>query len=165
MGGVVSGFKGETSLTGLYACGEVARTGLHGANRLASNSLLEAIVFAKRIASTLNTLPKPEPVRESIRVQSPDLPEADGLEDIIHEIQLIMTEKVFIFRDSQELKEALSELNVLELRLEGHRIDSFSSVQVRNMLTVGRLIVEAALARHDSLGSHVIDAKQEDDHA
>jgi len=164
MGGVESGFKGETSLKGLYACGEVARTGLHGANRLASNSLLEAIVFAKRIATNINDSAEVGPFTGVIKEQSPVLPEVEGVEDIIHEIQLIMTEKVFIFRDSKELKEALSELSELEQRLEGHWIDSFRSVQVRNMLTVGKLIVEAALARHDSLGSHVIDAKQEEDH-
>lgn len=161
MGGVESGFSGETSLKGLYACGEVARTGLHGANRLASNSLLEAIVFAKRIATAINLGGNPAPFTDAVRAEAPQLPEAEGVEEIIHEIQLIMTEKVFIFRESQELREALTELSALELRLHGHRVDSFRSVQVRNMLTVGRLIVEAALARHDSLGSHVIDARQE----
>ncbi len=161
MGGVESGFKGDTSLKGLYACGEVARTGLHGANRLASNSLLEAIVFAKRIATAINDTEQSQPFDGAIKEESPLLPEVEGVEDIIHEIQLIMTEKVFIFRESRELKEALAEMASLEALLSGHRIDSFRSVQVRNMLTVGRLIVEAALARHDSLGSHVIDAKQE----
>lgn len=164
MGGVESGFNGETSLKGLYACGEVARTGLHGANRLASNSLLEAIVFANRIARAINTSVLKKPLISTIRVESQPLPEAESLDDIIHEIQLIMTQKVFIFRESSELREALAELISLGKRLEGHRIDSFRSVQVRNMLTVGRLIVEAALERHDSLGSHVIDAKQEDAH-
>lgn len=160
MGGVESGFKGETSLPGLYACGEVARTGLHGANRLASNSLLEAIVFAKRIAGSINETPDSAHFTGSIAVDSPALPEVAGIEDIIHDIQLIMTQKVFIFRESRELQEALSDLNALEEVLENHRIDSVRSVQVRNMLIVGRLIVEAALARQDSLGSHVIDKRQ-----
>ncbi len=165
MGGVESGVKGETSLRGLYACGEVARTGLHGANRLASNSLLEAIVFAKRIATTINSTPSPSGMDGAVRAQEPSLPEIENVEAIIDEIQLIMTEKVFIFRESRELREALAELNVLEKALEDRRLDSFRSVQVRNMLVVGRLIVEAALARHESLGSHVIDAIQEADHA
>jgi len=164
MGGVESGFNGETSLKGLFACGEVARTGLHGANRLASNSLLEAIVFAKRIATAINASTGSEPLQEVISVEPPLLPEVKGIEEIIHEIQLIMTEKVFIFRDSHELQEALTELNGCEKKFEGHQIDSPKSVQVRNMLVVGKLIVEAALARHDSLGSHVIDASQEVSH-
>lgn len=165
MGGVESGFAGETSLKGLFACGEVARTGLHGANRLASNSLLEAIVFAKRIATVINESIPLKNQRALVHVNSPALPEVTGIEAIIHEIQQIMTQKVFIFRESRELQEALSELGQLESLLEGHRIDSFRSVQVRNMLIVARLIVEAALARHDSLGSHVIDVKQEESHA
>lgn len=165
MGGVESGFSGETSLPGLYACGEVARTGLHGANRLASNSLLEAIVFAKRIATAINQSEPTAPFGGLIHVESPHLPEAEGIEAIILDIQLIMTQKVFIFRESKELQEALNELNRLAERVEGRQVSAFRSVQVRNMLTVARLIVEAALARHDSLGSHVIDAKQEDTHA
>lgn len=164
MGGIESGFKGETSLQGLYACGEVARTGLHGANRLASNSLLEAIVFAKRIADAIDATKDSAYAERTFAVEAPSLPEVDGIENMIHEIQLIMTEKVFIFRALSELQEALSELNIFEDQLAGHQIDSVRSVQVRNMLIVGKLIVEAALARQVSLGSHVIAAKQEEAH-
>ncbi len=165
MGGIESGAKGETSLEGLYACGEVARTGLHGANRLASNSLLEAIVFAKRISEVINASGPSEPLKGKISAQPPVLPDVVDIDEIIREIQLIMTEKVFIFRESRELREALVELKALAANLEDRRTESFKSVQVRNMLTVGTLIVEAAMARHDSLGSHVIDSKQEEDHA
>lgn len=93
------------------------------------------------------------------------LPESDEIDAIIEEIQALMTEKVFIFRESHELQAALAELRGLSDRLAERRVTSFRSVQVRNMLTVAQLIVEAALARHDSLGSHVIKASQEVEHA
>jgi len=165
MGGVETGVSGETSLPGLYACGEVARTGLHGANRLASNSLLEAIVFANRIAGAINQASQAAVPHGAVRAQTPPLPESDEIDAIIEEIQALMTEKVFIFRESHELQAALAELRGLSDRLAERRVTSFRSVQVRNMLTVAQLIVEAALARHDSLGSHVIKASQEVEHA
>lgn len=160
MGGIETGVCGETSMEGLYACGEVARTGLHGANRLASNSLLEAIVFARRIAFQLNdSAPKP-PSSLDIFVHDPELPEVENIEMIIDEIQSIMTNKVFIFRESHELQAASQELQRLYLELKDRRVSSGRSLQVRNMLAVASLVVSAALERHDSLGSHVIISQE-----
>lgn len=165
MGGVETGVRGETSLAGLYACGEVARTGLHGANRLASNSLLEAIVFANRIAAAINNDRPHHSARGPLAIPDPVLAESDAVEAVIEEIQAIMTDKVFIFRASHELHAALESLQKLAAALTGRRVASLRSVQARNMLTVAQLVVEAALARHDSLGSHVIKTEQEADDA
>ncbi len=155
MGGVQTNLDGETSVNGLYACGEVACQGVHGANRLASNSLLDGLVFGYRIV-------------ESSRSRFKDMPEAVELEfaytellpcragvtaGIRQKIQDIMWEKVGIVRSEDRLKEALDELSRLESVLL-HEAGNMEDMETYNILTVGKLIAQAALLRTESRGGH-----------
>jgi L-aspartate oxidase len=150
MGGVRTDKTGRTSLPGLWAVGEVACTGLHGANRLASNSLLEAVVFAARIAqeiaretgaeTPLNTpegnLPAPAP-------ETGVLPEAE-----LAELRRIMTAHAGVERDAAGLSHALREIARIERAAQG------TSRAFLNMLSAATLIAAAALKRKESRGGH-----------
>ncbi|MBY6242451.1 L-aspartate oxidase [Methylosinus sp. Sm6] len=144
MGGVAADACGRTSLAGLWAAGEVAATGLHGANRLASNSLLEAVVFAARIAEHIPA------TREE--AQSPPAPPAGGETaaaaplDLVEELRDTMARDVGVIRDRAGLTRALAAI----LRLEA----ATASAEFRNMTTAALLATSAALARRESRGAH-----------
>jgi L-aspartate oxidase len=146
MGGVLTDGNGRTTLDGLWACGEVASTGAHGANRLASNSLLEAVVFAARIASDIQgqlpaprTLPWPADMRHTEDVHPADT-------DAITELRRTMTADIGVIRNAASLERALAKIELLEKRARTPRF--------LNMLTAARLIADAALRRTESRGSH-----------
>lgn len=152
MGGVVTDQKGRTTVPGLWACGEVAATGLHGANRLASNSLLEAIVFAGRIAEDLTSLNQGQDTYQSLTKQSPalevpQLSESDDNQPGIAKLRDIMFTHAGLERSEEGLKTALRKLDDLESEFDGQQ-------QNLNMLLTARFILMAALARQESLGSH-----------
>lgn len=152
MGGVVTDQKGRTTVPGLWACGEVAATGLHGANRLASNSLLEAIVFAGRIAEDLTSLNQGQDAYQSLTKQSPalevpQLSESDDNQPGIAKLRDIMFTHAGLERSEEGLKTALRKLDDLESEFDGQQ-------QNLNMLLTARFILMAALARQESLGSH-----------
>ncbi len=177
MGGVRTNSWGETNVANLYACGEVACTGVHGANRLASNSLLETVVFAKRIvARTLSGRPTPappsfealrlpstrEPLRSGIyrpegesmpRVGAPAraLPFAEAALSLAN-LQSLMWDKVGIVRSGEGLAEAALTLSMWE-RLAAEPSDR-PSHELRNLLSAARLATEAALIRQESRGAH-----------
>lgn len=145
MGGVLTDGQGRTTLDGLWACGECTSSGAHGANRLASNSLLEAVAFAARIAADIaDHLPQP------LRVAVEEVGEAavDALPDPAAETRLrrTMTALVGVVRRRDELVEALATISELG---EGCRSERFF-----NMLTAARIIAAAALARTESRGGH-----------
>jgi L-aspartate oxidase len=153
MGGVKTTLKAETNVRGLYACGEVACTGVHGANRLASNSLLETIVFSVRAASTAvenmdAKLPaaglKIKYQRKSERAEQPNLPE------IRKSVRNLMWEKVGIVRSAETLQEALACLQEYA-DLQPTTRDAF---ELQNMLDLSHLIVDSALTRQESRGAH-----------
>jgi L-aspartate oxidase len=153
MGGVRTNTWGETTLRGLYACGEVACTGVHGANRLASNSLLETVVFAKRVIdrtqSPSENLPPPEP--EARPLSEPQPAEAPALD--LPTLQWLTWEKVGIIRDGTSLAEAKSLLSAWEASGRPAPSDR-ASHELANLLTTGRLVAEAALIREESRGAH-----------
>jgi L-aspartate oxidase len=154
MGGVRTNVWGETNVPGLYACGECACTGVHGANRLASNSLLETVVFARRAverAIAAGRLPAGAP-RASAAVALPaPLPAEAGAPDRA-ELQDLMWEQVGIVRDGETLARACATLAAWEAALPppagrpGH--------ELANLLLCGRLTAEAALLREESRGAH-----------
>jgi L-aspartate oxidase len=153
MGGIAVDADGRTSLPGLWACGEVTATGVHGANRLASNSLLEALVFGARVAEDLRRAIPAGPVP----VRTTGLWVADGAEnprsaasdrELIATVRRLMWEKVGLVRDEDGLRFALDELDLLASRFPE------AGGEARNLLGVARLVTAAALLRHESRGGH-----------
>ncbi len=146
MGGLWTDRNGRTSLPGLWAAGEVASTGLHGANRLASNSLLEAVVYSDRvardIAAALPGLPASEPAPAPNRPARRD-PEAAA------ELRRIMARHVGVLRDAAGLREALRALT--RLRDRALKTDS---IDLRNRAEAALLIAAGAFLRRESRGGH-----------
>ncbi|MEV5972884.1 L-aspartate oxidase [Streptomyces sp. NPDC051921] len=154
-GGVRTDLHGRTTVPGLYACGEVACTGVHGANRLASNSLLEGLVFAERIVADIVAH---GPHREGL----PDVPaEARELSllvpEVRREIQRIMTEGAGVLRSAESLAVAADALERLRLDAEEDRKAAEPGVEAwetTNLLCVARVLVAAARAREETRGCH-----------
>lgn len=145
MGGIAVDEWGASSLPGLWACGEVSATGVHGANRLASNSLLEALVYGARVA---------ENVRDNvIEVAEPKLDEPRPRDTRLHtqavrDLRNVMYSNVGLVRNELGLREALARIGELE------RTFPNASHELQNLLVVARLIAQAALDRRESRGSH-----------
>jgi L-aspartate oxidase len=158
MGGVRTNTWGETSLRSLYACGEVACTGVHGANRLASNSLLETVVFTKRaIDRTVNGEgPDPLPAATAAlpnveaRLPPPQPGEAPPLDR--SRLQTLMWDEVGIIRSGESLTRARAALSAWEASLTPP--SDRPSHELANLLLAGRLATEAALIREESRGAH-----------
>jgi len=149
MGGVLTDANGRTSLDGLWAAGEVASTGAHGANRLASNSLLEAVVFAARIAEDIQGLmPTPRSAFWDTMDDAPGLPSQRNAEEreAISILRKTLTRNVGVLRDAAGLKVALAEISSAE------KICVRQSI--RNMMVAGKIIAAAALKRQESRGGH-----------
>jgi L-aspartate oxidase len=147
MGGVRTDAVGRTSMPGLWAVGEVACTGLHGANRLASNSLLEALVFGARIATRITG--EAAAMARPIGALPTPAPEIDVLpEAALAELRQIMTADVGIERDAAGLTHALRAIARIERQSQG------TSRAFLNMLASATLIAAAALRRTESRGGH-----------
>jgi L-aspartate oxidase len=159
-GGVVTTPEGRTSLPGLWAVGEVACTGLHGANRLASNSLLEALVVAHRAASAVRD--ERVPAREDVIPpwKSGSAQDPDELVVIYHnwrEIRQLMWDYVGIVRTTKRLHRAASRLRSLSAEVQEYYWNykmTVDLVELRNLVLVASLIVDSALSRHESRGLH-----------
>ncbi len=143
MGGVAVDTRGRSSIKGLWAGGEVSSTGAHGANRLASNSLLEAVVYAARIADDIAGSALPAPSR--VRVEPP-LPNAALSALSEADLRKMMTSHVGVIRDGDRLAEAVRSFARLER--------GAGSIALRNMATSALLIATAAWARRESRGAH-----------
>jgi L-aspartate oxidase len=146
-GGVRTDLSGRTSIPGLYACGEVACTGVHGANRLASNSLLEGLVFARRIADDIaRDLP---PQAEAAAAPQVDAWVAPA--DIVADLQRAMTAGAGVLRSADSLSATAAELT----RLAGQRsTPRTASWEATNLLTVASTLVASAYARRETRGCH-----------
>jgi len=161
-GGVVTDLQGKTDIAGLYACGEVCSSGVHGANRLASNSLLEALVYAEQCALSASKFV------ESGEFHFPPIPHWDDegtfnseewvlISHDLMEIKNLMWDYVGIVRSNLRLERALS-----RIRLIRHEIENFyrrttvtkDIVELRNLATVAQLIIQSALSRKESRGLH-----------
>ncbi|MGG1443986.1 L-aspartate oxidase [Brevibacillus laterosporus] len=152
MGGVKTDLYGETNVPRLFACGEVSCTGVHGANRLASNSLSEAIVFGHRIVERLQKL---SPVMSSISLNESSLHtgKVGNLKKMRLQLQKIMLRKVGVKREAQGLQEALQELESMQTVLSTHTIKR-EALELKNLLTTAILTTRAALVRTESRGGH-----------
>src|SRR5207253_6301746 len=150
----------ETEITGLYAVGEVACTGLHGANRLASNSLLEALVCAHRAAVKVIAQPLPKLEVKIPPWQSGQATNADELVVVSHnwdEIRRLMWDYVGIVRTNKRLQRAQKRIANLQEEIQEYYWDFIVTsdlLELRNIATVAELIVGCAVQRPESRGLH-----------
>jgi len=154
VGGIQTGLNGETSIPGLWACGEVASSGVMGANRLASNSLLECLVFSKRAAEDSSKLVN-QPL-EKIE-QKPIVYNKENIKQFLeykNEISDIMSNNVCLVRNSKGLSNAVNRLN--EIRNEfSQKTHEYNLNKINNIANIGFLISNSALIREESRGGHV----------
>jgi L-aspartate oxidase len=159
-GGVQTSVDGETGIAGLLAVGEVASIGLHGANRLASNSLLEALVCAHRAARKVAVQPLPPAENRIPDWQSGNAEDADEMIVVSHnweEIRRLMWDYVAIVRTSKRLQRALKRITNLQDEIQEYYWDFLVTsdlLELRNIATVAELIVRCALMRPESRGLH-----------
>ena len=157
MGGIKAGIDGETSLAGLFAAGEVACNGVHGANRLASNSLLEGLVFGCRAAKSAASFPagsKPAQLKSlAARFVTGPVSTLDDGEKLRNSLRRLMWEKVGLVRTGDSLVQALAQLSRWDTQIQGS-LHARADLEVKNMIQVARCITEAALGREHSLGAH-----------
>ena len=160
-GGIKTDEWGRSSIKNLYACGECASTGLHGANRLASNSLLEAMVFAHRcfldVAEKASSVSYNDNLPDWNAKGTSEPKEMILITQSLKELQLVMSDYVGIVRNDIRLKRALRRLDLLWEETEQLYESSSLSPQLlelRNMITVGYLIVKGAAFRKESRGLH-----------
>jgi L-aspartate oxidase len=159
---VTTNLAAQTTLTGLYACGEVACTGLHGANRLASNSLLEAVVLAHNAADQVLL------ELDTIEANSPDLPawvngnarnsdEQVVLAHNLDELKRTLWDYVGIVRTTKRLNRARRRVENLEAEINQYywdfKVDE-RLLELRNMILVAKMIIDCALQRSESRGLH-----------
>jgi L-aspartate oxidase len=147
MGGVLTDANGRATVEGLWACGEVASTGAHGANRLASNSLLEAVVFGARVAHDIcERMPTSRAVALDVALEQTAVA-AEPDSQAVRTLRRTMTAKVGVIRDDASLASALDFISDLDRTAP-------SDPRLKNMLTTAKLITTAALMRKESRGAH-----------
>lgn len=132
----------------LYACGEVSRTGVHGANRLASNSLLEGLVFAERVARDMIGLPRLKGTPRKQVWEAPPLVDRGAAQVAADDVRNVMWEHAGIDRTAKGLRKGLGLLAEIETRLPP------GATEEANLIETARLITEAALMRKESRGGH-----------
>lgn len=160
-GGVLIGLDARTDLPGLWAAGECTESGLHGANRLASNSLLECFVFgeaaAKDILENWDDLPEAPSIREWDESRVTDSDEEVVIKQNWTEIRRFMWNYVGIVRTTKRLERAANRIALLKQEVEdyyGSFVVTTDLIELRNLLQAAELIVKSALARHESRGLH-----------
>jgi len=183
MGGIKTDLEARTNIKGLWAAGEVMSSGVHGANRLASNSLLEGVVFGHRAALSaskhhnVSYSPSPQPLgpsgEHSRTVEGPvpsPVPSTNTIPLSSHElskhrhlIKKLMWDSVGIIRNGKGLEKAVNELSILEKGLN-YDPQTVAESELRNMALVGKLIAQAAFDRKESRGAHYrTDYPEKDD--
>ena len=154
VGGIRTDLWGQTNITGLFACGEVASTGVMGANRLASNSLLECLVFSKRLVEKAKDLPEPEEhllsTNEIILNEQTD----DAYLQIKNELSQLMSNRVGIVRNQEEMAAVINRISEIILQYPENSID-YNSKKINDLATVCSLISISALERRESRGGHI----------
>jgi L-aspartate oxidase len=168
VGGVKTDVNAQTNIKNLYACGEVASTGLHGANRLGSNSLLEGLVFGKVAGESASTQLKTGANNLKHRRMKYDIPRSDRSQldaaDVTNSLRALMWRNVGITRKDQPLAEAQEIIRFWQRYVMDKVFDSLYGWECQNMLTVSLLTAQAAQKRRESRGVHYrIDFPETDD--
>ncbi len=159
MGGVATDLNGQTNVPGLYACGEVSCTGVHGANRLASNSMLECLVFGKRCAKSINDNTRTD------RPNIPTLPKNQANLTILPEeiksdrakLRKTLSHAFGAVRRTGEMQYSLKQIRALAQKYDQAICSDPMTVEMCNMTLVALKIAEAAVARKESIGAHYIE--------
>lgn len=155
MGGIRTDLMGRTNIEGLYACGEAANTGVHGANRLASNSLLEGLVFGRKCAGDINNNIHSFELKE---VHISNIPKNTGKHldaaEIRDKIKTQMDAHAGIERNGPDMEEALGWMNKTVNSLEGMEMRRVSEMETLNIAYVASLILKSAIERKKNCGSH-----------
>lgn len=163
MGGVKTDLDGQTNIKGLYCSGECARTGIHGANRLASNSLLECLVFGRRAANHINLSfdpgerPSKKAGKDFFSENDRRTPLPSDMADLLEkDIKNLLQTSASAIRRLSRLQNAREKLSQMEESLDAFSLSTPRDFRVYNMCTVAALIVDAALSRRESVGAHYI---------
>jgi len=162
MGGIKVATSGKTDIKNLFASGEASCTSLHGANRLASNSLLECVVLSDELARNIEPLEPDYDIHKSDKISNvinryenikttATLEEIENLKDKLKEL---MWTDAGIIRNEEKLQKALKGIKELQTQFKGEIFNSISAYELRNMLIIAEIIVKSALARKESRGSH-----------
>ncbi|MBQ9245582.1 L-aspartate oxidase [bacterium] len=163
MGGIKTEVNGTTSLKGLYAIGEAACTGLHGANRLASNSILECAVTAYELVNYLKTLNlsaekvNDEKIKRTIEFYEDNIQQNknENIESMFRRLKDLMWNNAGIIRNADKLNKAKEEIDKMFIELgRTYKCYSRNEYEMRNMLSVAKVIVDFALSRKESRGAH-----------
>lgn len=162
VGGIQTDLHGETNISGLFACGEVASTGVMGANRLASNSLLECLVFGKRAAEKAAAIESIPEYTGEIKLIELNTENEMLFLDSKNKIAALMSQKSGIVRSSEKLKEAIQELNTIKNQIP-EIINEYNLLKIKHITDICSLICKSALIREESRGGHIReDFKLED---
>ncbi|HBY57862.1 MAG TPA: L-aspartate oxidase [Candidatus Atribacteria bacterium] len=159
MGGIKTDIWGQTNLINLYACGECTSTGVHGANRLASNSLLEGLVFGNRISQKIKedrpyySIKKLKELNLSYNLPREKNKAYDPLK-LKQELQNLMWDKVGIIRNSSDLKQAKQKINGWKLLIFESKLETVEEFELANLIILADLVTNSALLREESRGAH-----------
>ena len=154
VGGIKTDLNGETNIPGLFACGEVASTGVMGANRLASNSLLECLVFGKRASEQAAKRKPGRGIRAEHKPLTNNTEQEQAFLDIKNEIADLMSQKVGIVRTGSLLRETVQQLEAIGQKLP-ETISDYNELKTSHIQQICLLIARSALLREESRGGHI----------
>jgi L-aspartate oxidase len=162
VGGILSGLHGETNLKGLFVCGEAASTGVMGANRLASNSLLECLVFGKRASEKAASLKQWQGKFKEVMPFSVSPDNEQQFLELKNEMAGLMMKKLGIIRNGKDMKFSLTRLKEIYYQVKDHRND-YNLLKIKNIAQICLFISQAALMREESRGGHIREDFPEED--
>jgi L-aspartate oxidase len=154
VGGIRTNLDAETNISGLFVCGEVASTGVMGANRLASNSLLECLVFGKRASEKAAIMKKRDYKTETPSPVRIDTENEDLFIQYKNEIANLMMEDLGIVRNKESLETALKRFTEIEEQFK-NKENNYNLFKIKNLASISRLITQSALVREESRGGHI----------
>ncbi len=161
VGGIHTNLDAETNISGLFVCGEAASTGVMGANRLASNSLLECLVFGKRASEKAAKLPNPNCQLTEVDPIHIDSKNEPLYLEMQNEIASLMSENLGIVRNAEGMEKAVKRLSEIESDFEDYK-NEYNLFKIKNTATVCKLIAKAASVRKESRGGHIREDFQQE---